>query len=71
VLDAVFLWLAFSVNLQLLGSRVEYWELSNVLADVAVAVLRVDMYLLVSFVCYMQGTEWAQHWMWWSWSVDC
>jgi hypothetical protein len=24
VLDAVFLWLAFSVNLQLLGSRVEY-----------------------------------------------
>jgi hypothetical protein len=45
VLDLRFLWVEFSVKLQLSGvSCVEYWELSNVFANTAIAILTVNMY---------------------------
>jgi hypothetical protein len=40
-----FSWLEFKVRLRLLGmSRVECWKLSNVLANIAVAIFRVSMW---------------------------
>jgi hypothetical protein len=40
-------------------SRAEYLEMSNVSANIAVAILRVNMYWLVDFGRLMYGRKWG------------
>jgi hypothetical protein len=70
ILYTILLMLAFwGSTLRLKGEiRVKHWELSDVSANITVAILRVNMYLL-PWSSYA-GQECARRWVWWGWLVE-
>jgi len=63
-LDLKFSLLAFDVKLKLLVmSRVEYWELFNVSANISVAIFSGNMFCLVDLSRLIWGRQLLENWI--------